>query len=122
MTPTLRPGDRVLAVRRPPVLGGIVVFTAPSGMIMVKRVAGLPGDELAIGDGVVHRNGAAVSEVLDTPGSGSWVVGPGDVFLLSDARDRTLSDSRTFGAVPNSSLIGTVVFRYLPLTRFGKVH
>lgn len=121
MTPVLEPGDHVVALRRTPVLGDIVVFAAPSGMIMIKRVVGVPGDEVAIRDGVVHRNGVARGEVLDTPGSGTWVLGPGEVFVLSDARHLTLADSRTFGAMPVGSILGTVVFRYLPFTRVGKV-
>ncbi len=121
MTPALEPGDHVAAVRRTPVLGDIVVFAAPSGMIMIKRVAGVAGDEVVVRDGVVHRNGVAGGEVLDTPGGGTWVVGPDEVFVLSDARHLTLADSRTFGAVPVDSIIGTVVFRYLPLTRVGRV-
>ncbi len=46
--------------------------------------------------------------------------GEDDVFLLGDNRAAS-SDSRTFGPVPRSSLLGRVRWRYWPPTRFGPV-
>ncbi len=120
MAPALRSGDRVVAIHRPLAAGVIVVFEAADGMVMVKRVVGLPGDTVTIGHGMVLVNGTPREDVLDTPGEGSWSIGPGECFVLSDARDLTLADSRTFGPIDVSSILGTVAFRYRPLSRMGR--
>ena len=36
----------------------------------------------------------------DTEPDGEWRCGPGEMFVLSDARHRTIADSRSFGPVP----------------------
>lgn len=127
MAPTLAPGGIVLVDRLgvPPgdgVVGTIVAFQAPAGWetageVLVKRVVGVPGDIIAIYEGELHRNGAAVVEpYLATPSSteargrliGEWVVGPSQFFLLGDNRSPSL-DSRLFGPVDASRIIGRVL-------------
>lgn len=120
MVPALHPGDRVVTLPRPPGMDDLVVFVAPGGMIMVKRVVALPGDTVAVSGGRVVVDGVARHDVLDTPGEGRWTLSPDEYFVLSDARDLTRSDSRTFGPVPAVSLLGTVVYRYWPPSRVGR--
>jgi signal peptidase I len=63
MLPTFEVNDRVVARMSPPVLlnrGDIVLVNNGSGSIYVKRVAGLPGDRIAVLDGIVILNGHPV--------------------------------------------------------------
>ena len=69
MQPTLRSGDEVLVDRlslalRAPHRGEIVVANAPSGGLVVKRVAAVGGDTIGIEDGVLVVNGHAERERL----------------------------------------------------------
>jgi signal peptidase I len=149
MEPTLhcaRPGawclgsfdDRVIANRlayvfRSPERGEIVVFRAPpaaarcgagEGLTFVKRLIGLPGDRISERAGRIFVNGHALHEPYVEPalrdhGSGSWPRVPaGRYFFLGDDRVHSC-DSRTWGTVPRSSLIGPVFATYWPLDRIG---
>ena len=67
MEPTLDIGSGVFAVRTEPGElhhGDVVIFDAPDGSseIWIKRVIGLPGDEIAIRSDGVYRNGQKLSE------------------------------------------------------------
>lgn len=106
MAPALRPGDRLLAQRiRRPHRGDVVFFTHPrrEGFWLVKRVIGLPGEEVRIVDGRVVIDGSDREDLwagASTVPEGDWTVPQGHMFVLSDARHRTLADSRTLGPVP----------------------
>ncbi len=145
MEPTLMIGDRVLVNKlsydfHDPHRGDIIVFTAPpsarSGGIddLVKRAIGLPGDTVtARPDGSVYINGRRLSEPYlpkDTPttmtsnppgcgapadGSVGCVVPKGDLFMMGDNRTES-KDSRFFGPIPQSSIVGRVFVRIWPLS------
>jgi signal peptidase I len=139
--------DRVLVNRLAydfgsPQRGQIVVFTAPAGanvcqqgeagMTFVKRLIGLPGEtvrEDEKGFILIREPGASAWTKLkepylsarirlaDTADFGqTWKVPTGEYFLLGDNRPDSC-DSRKWGAVPRSSLIGPVIFSYWPPTR-----
>jgi nickel-type superoxide dismutase maturation protease len=96
MSPTLEPGDYLLAVRADVVRrGSLVVLGHPDRphYEMVKRVAATPGE--AAGD----RN-----------------LGPGEYWVTGDNPDGS-TDSRTFGPVRQDVLRGRVVLRYWPARR-----
>ena len=110
----------------------------------VKRVIGLPGDEISMTNYLIRvrtqdsnfsltefeltvqdytTNIPASSELWDSsmPFSGSMeriVLGQNEVFLLSDDRGNT-NDSRTWGPVPIRNISGKALFRYWPLNRLG---
>jgi signal peptidase I len=122
MQPTVAPGDLLLvqhwhgAVHR----GDVVAVDNPlEDGLLVKRVVGLGGDEVAIEDGVLVVDGAAVCEpaidplLLDGVWFGPVRVPEGSLFLLSDHRDGAI-DSRAFGPVPEESLVGSVSGRVWP--------
>jgi len=114
--------------------------------LFVKRVIGLPGDEISMTNFVIRvkAKGSAysltefeVTEVDYTPNipnipalwdsslpfSGnmeSLVLGDDECFVLSDDRSNT-NDSRTWGPVPLSNVSGRALFRYWPFTRFGRI-
>jgi signal peptidase I len=132
MRPTLLPGDHVLVDKVSPHgrdwrRGDRVAFHRPeTGELVVKRVAGLGGDEVAIEDGVLLVNGHPVAEPYADPGAidgvyfGPVRVPSGRVFVLGDNRGNS-QDSRTFGPVPERDLEGRVVAVLWPPSRWSDV-
>lgn len=118
---------RRLPALRAPRHHDVVVFAWPvdPSKTFVKRVVGLPGDTLAMRAGVLQRNGTVVTEpwVHRTGGPadrlrddwGPIVVPPRHLFTLGDHRDHSL-DSRYWGAVPDSLLIGAPWVVYFSIT------
>lgn len=141
--------DRVLVNRLAydfgdPQRGQIVVFVAPAkanrcggrdaGTTFVKRLIGLPG-EIVREDGHgyiwIRRPGTATWTRLSEPYvpartrladksyfSRTWHVPKGGYFMLGDNRPDSC-DSRKWGSVPRSSLIGPVIFTYWPPDRLS---
>ena len=97
-----------------------------SGQTFIKRVVGLPGDKLTIAGGHVIRNGVAEKDTYTRPCQGgsactfpkSIVVPPGDYFMMGDNRGAS-DDSRFWGPVPGSWIIGVAFFTYWPPDRIG---
>ncbi len=137
MEQTLEPDQYVLVDKLTPRFddfkrGDIVVFNPPPGAAepngppYIKRVIGLPGDNVDVHDGKVFVNGTALVEPYlyegqPTEASGGvshWVVPAGDLFVLGDHREVS-ADSRIFGPIPHSSVIGRAWLRYWPLSTFG---
>jgi signal peptidase I len=118
MEPTLRRGDEVLVrkfglgdLRR----GDLVTFAGPpDGELALKRIIGLPGDVVAVRDGVLSVNDVVVPEPYVDPRSvdavyyGPVHVPPGRVLLMGDNRENSI-DSRTYGPVSTDALRGTVL-------------
>ncbi|HYM90530.1 MAG TPA: signal peptidase I [bacterium] len=133
MEPTLMVDDRILVAKfvyrlEPVRQGDVVVFRYPLNpqRDFVKRVIGLPGDRVALKDGVVFVGGQALSEKGYTikPDFGNY--GPVTVparqyFVLGDNRNNS-EDSRFFGYVPRGNIVGKATFIYWPLPRLGLVH
>jgi signal peptidase I len=92
----------------------------------VKRVVGLPGDTIAVHNGHVIRNGKPASEPFASSCQGSQCnlaairVPAGDYFLMGDNRGDS-DDSRYWGPVPRSWIIGKAVATYWPPGRVGGV-
>jgi signal peptidase I len=133
--------DRVLANRfifhfRDPRRGQVVVFDAPPsvtssgcgepGSAFVKRLIGLPGDQIhEDGQGYISINGRRLNEpyvsaavrAQDTSyRNRSWAVPPGEYFMMGDNRGMSC-DSRAWGPVTRSELIGPVFATYWPPKR-----
>jgi signal peptidase I len=122
MTPMIRPGDHLLLDKRHPAevaVGDVVVVHDPLGDdLIVKRVIAVGGDSIGFEDGVLVRNARPVTEpytadFLDGVYYGPDVVPAGDVYLLGDNRVDSV-DSRDFGPVPVSSVVGRVTARVFP--------
>jgi signal peptidase I len=98
----------------------------------IKRIIGLPGDEILITeDGTVRVNGQIYEEKYIAAKTTLWLTGalqPGvpysvqadELFIMGDNRPNS-SDSRQFGSIKRDSVIGVVVYRYLPVTRQGPI-
>jgi signal peptidase I len=108
--------------------GDVVVFWYPRDRTksFIKRVVGLPGEQVEIRRGRVFVNGEALEETyLVTPGSDASYHGPvqvpeGHYFVLGDHRSSS-NDSRLFGPVSESLIYGKAVFAYWPVDRFGAI-
>lgn len=126
MSPTLLPGDRLLAVDRPPAVGRIAVVPHPStpGTLLVKRVVAGAGWNVRLADTRLEITGpGGVGSVIPVPAEYRprvWSLADDEVFLLSDAAHLTRADSRLFGPVPVGSTM-TVIARYLPLRRLTRL-
>lgn len=129
MTPTLIPGEFVLvnklAYRFDEMrYGDIIVFHYPVNPKedYVKRVIGLPGDEIRIQNGVLTVNGKTLQEdyLPDTPiytGDKTWIVPEASVFVMGDNRNSS-SDSRLWGFVPANYIVGKALVIYWPFDQF----
>jgi signal peptidase I len=109
--------------------GDTVVFWFPGdpSKSYIKRVIGVPGDQVEVVDGQVYVNGTALAEPYvpleyrDHSSTPATVVGPDEYFVLGDHRSSS-NDSRTWGAVPRRFIYGKAVFVYWPLDRLGLLH
>jgi signal peptidase I len=108
---------------REPRRGQVVIFRAPPaanapGEDFIKRLIAVPGDRLQIRRGTVIVNGTALVEPYRkeppdlTDNYGPVTIPPQSYFVLGDNRNDS-SDSRYWGFVPESNVIGTPVFIYM---------
>ena len=102
--------------------GDIVVFRFPKNPseTFLKRVTATGGDLIEIRDSILYVNGAAVTEPYATHHApvhrphedwGPTVVPQGQLFVMGDNRDNS-SDSRDWGFVPVTNVIGEPLFVY----------
>ena len=144
MVPTLQVGDRIMvnklsydlhAVHR----GDIVVFKRPPLEMqdfpdLVKRVVGLPGETISSKDGHVYIDGKLLPEPWLPPGPQSYtgalpddqnpqfnMPGPvhipaGEYFVMGDNRTDS-EDSRFFGPIPKSLIVGRAIAVVWPLSQ-----
>lgn len=111
MYPTLKDGDKILVagLMRKPKRGQIVIFR--DGKIsLIKRVAGIPGDEIATKDGVLYINGV---EKADNNSTQNFTLKEDEYYMLGDNLEVS-RDSRAIGAVKEKQLRGTLLFRFFP--------
>jgi signal peptidase I len=130
--------DRLSHAWSPYARGQVVVFQPPAGAEdggypFIKRVVGVAGDTVEVRDGRVFVNGTALDEPYlyrdasgaieptePLSGQTTWTVPAGDVFVMGDHREAS-EDSRAFGPVPVSSIIGRAMLRYWPPSAFGPI-
>ena len=109
-----------------PKRGDVVVFDPPfpydaSGKQFVKRIIAIPGDTIENSSGIIIVNGkpfgndfGATSEISEVP---KTLVPEGYYYVLGDNRNSS-NDSRNFGFVPRTSIIGRVWVIYWPFSNF----
>jgi signal peptidase I len=134
MEPTLQINDRLIIEKvsyhfHKPERGDIVVFSPTDALkaqnfkdAFIKRVIGLPGDQVEVKDGLVYVNGKALAEnyIADKPDYtfGPVTVPPDQYLVLGDNRNNSY-DSHAWGFVPRENLIGRAVVRFWPFNRLG---
>jgi signal peptidase I len=108
--------------------GDVVVFLYPNDQTKsyIKRVIGLPGDDLRIDHGTVWVNGRKLDESYvplkyeDDRSLPEMTVPHGEYFVMGDHRSIS-SDSRDFGSVPRRLIYGKAAFVYWPMDQAGVV-
>lgn len=125
MQPTLKQGYLLLVNKLAykfgePHHGDVVVFhyNGVQDDDYIKRVVGLPGDEIDIRGGVVRVNGSAITEpyIADVPNySGEWTVPENELFVLGDNRNNS-SDSHQWGTIKMEWVVGKAVLIYYPFS------
>jgi signal peptidase I len=148
MEPILMPGDRVLVDKlasdfSPVRTGDIVVFRRPPAdnsavNDLIKRVIAGPGESIYVANCKVYVNGKELSQhylptgwespsseyctVWDAPGMldlpDPYTVPAGHYFMMGDNR-KDSDDSRYWGTVPASYLVGVAFVRIWPPSRVG---
>jgi signal peptidase I len=135
MEPTLQIGDRIivnkLAITWGTIhVGDIVVFKAPPAencgdpvADLVKRVIGVPGDSLKSVGNTIYVNNQPLDETwthtepLGTPIT-PITLKANQYFMMGDNHSNSC-DSRMWGTVPRSDIIGKAFVRIWPLSRIG---
>ncbi|HLT19632.1 MAG TPA: signal peptidase I [Thermomicrobiales bacterium] len=125
-----REGEHIIYPLHPPQRGDIIVFDPPihsTDKPYIKRVIGLPGERVSIRDGSVYINGERLDEEYLGSTSTSWPGRPDDfellipeehVFVMGDNRNNS-TDSRSFGPIPYSDIIGRAWISYWPSDLLG---
>ncbi|NJN31180.1 MAG: signal peptidase I [Synechococcales cyanobacterium RM1_1_8] len=153
MEPTLQIDDRLIIDKvsyrfEAPQRGDIVVFNPTDELrrqdfkdAFIKRIIGLPGDQVEMRNGQVYVNGQAIPEAYIQVGdvaipedikdklNRNWTpnklelparIPPGSYLVFGDNRDNSY-DSRFWGYVPRDKIIGRAVVRFWPPRRVGGI-
>lgn len=134
MLPTLEINDRLIIEKLSydfgtPRRGDIVVFNPPESLnqtdAFIKRVIGLPGDQIEVKNGLVYANGEPLQEpYIETKPNyqyGPVTVPENEYLVLGDNRNESF-DSHYWGFVPQDHLIGRAMFRFWPPDRLGDLN
>lgn len=101
--------------------GDVVVFKHNSSFY-IKRIIGLPGEKIEIKDSKIYINSLILNEnylTEKTSGTINATLEKDEYFVLGDNRDAS-SDSRTWGILDKSLIIGRAWLRLLPLSKIEK--
>lgn len=117
-----------------PKRGDVIIFKAPKNedYDYIKRIIGLPGETIKISKGQVYINNELLQEEayldesvktragLFLSEDQNYSIPQGEYFAFGDNREHS-SDSRDWGGIPTSNIIGKAWFRYWPPTKIGLV-
>lgn len=135
--PTIACGTHVLAEGltyhiRDPRRGEMVAFHASGSadgpitpdanarqLTVIRRVVGVPGDQVMGRNGRVYVNGVKIDDIQTSPFP-RVELSSDDYFVLGDNRSAS-QDSRKFGPVPRNAIFGRVFMAYWPLSEFGRL-
>lgn len=143
MEDTLHENDYMIMYRlaykkHAPERGDIIIFQSSlvnedSGKdkLLIKRVIGLPGDQIMISGGMVYINGEAYEEdylkdgytpAFEIPAEGeTYVVPDGTYFCMGDNRVGSVDSRRSeVGVVPEETIKGKVVIRLFPFSQIKR--
>lgn len=143
MVPNFQSGEYVLTDKvsyrmGDPGRGDIVVFHAPeaarcpegTGCDFIKRILALPRESVEVKNNGIYVNGVKLNEpyIPDSyqTQAGKYTknaivrLGPDEYFVAGDNRPYS-SDSRAWGPINKSDIVGRAFFRYWPLDAVGPV-
>lgn len=130
MSPTVKVGDRLLITQLDPEAevqrGDIVMVESPTGdtLPLLKRVVGLPGDDVWWVQEEVFVNKRPTLDDLRKRGIpharivNKYTLQEDEYFILGDNRENSF-DSLYFGPVSRDMIVGEAFYRYAPLSRAG---
>ncbi|MGM9557187.1 MAG: signal peptidase I [Oscillospiraceae bacterium] len=130
MTPTLKDGEIILSMKTSDFEPGDIVAFYYNNKILVKRVICSAGDWIDIDeDGTVYVNGTLLDEpYLTEKALGDcnielpYQVPDGRVFVMGDHRSTSVDSRNTaVGCVAQEQIVGRIIFRVWPFSRFGSV-
>jgi signal peptidase I len=98
-------------------------FPTAGSQDFIKRVIAVEGDTIRAADGVVYLNGSPLDEDYlpdgtETSDFGRVNVGDDEIFVMGDNRANS-DDSRSFGPIPEGSVVGKAVILIWPPADFG---
>jgi signal peptidase I len=137
MEPTFHTGEVILVSRLhymfdEPQRGDIAVFNPPNPRPdeppYIKRVIGLPGEQIEIRDQQIFIDNVLMQEpyinepcsATDCP-DGNWLLGPNEYFLMGDNRNHSLDSREFLTPVTRERIIGEALVRYWPPSAWGIV-
>lgn len=139
MDPNFHDGEYILTNKfqyhfDEPKRGDVIVFKSPQNpdIDYIKRIIGLPGDKVALRNNHFYVNSKELPESYIAPElftyNGSYLregmeilVPENHYFVVGDNRPRS-SDSREWGPIEKSAIIGKSQFRYWPFDRMGIIN
>ncbi|HYE08770.1 MAG TPA: signal peptidase I [Patescibacteria group bacterium] len=131
MNPTLHEGQMLVISKinyfmGEPERGDIVVLKDEvENKLLIKRVIGLPGEEIQLKDGKVYINSEELQpDYTSFPtyayAQEQWSLSEGEYFMLGDNREHSRdSRSENVGLVQRANIIGKAVFRIWPFNKLG---
>lgn len=130
MVPTLQEGEYIIINKLSyyldePKRGDIIVLRFPNDRSrdFIKRIIGLPGDQVEIQNHEVKVNGVVLNEpyISGPPNyNGSWLVPEGQYFVLGDNRNNS-SDSHNWSFLPRDDIVGKAWLIYWQPEHWGLV-
>ncbi len=137
MVPTLHDGDELFVEKVTRYFGAIHRFdiiTVDTHWVetdhpnrVIKRVIGLPGEEVELKDGKVYINGQELDQPFLDPQLKTVArdlrfsklkLGENEYYVLGDNRNNS-TDSRYYGPVPQSAILGKLLVRFYPFDSMG---
>jgi signal peptidase I len=118
-----------LPALRPPKRGDVIVFIYPEDKSkdFIKRLIGLPGDQVEIKNGSIYINDKPATEAIfnqiyyynrgEFGSPGQKMIVPADSYFVLGDNSATSKDSRYWGFVPKNNLLGEAIIIYWPLQR-----
>ncbi len=126
MYPTLKDGDIMILNKVGFKLSNVnrfdIVVINNSDSLLIKRVIGLPNEQIKVDNNVLYIDGKKVEQPFLDEGVSTndfeYVVSPDCYFVMGDNREISL-DSRVLGCFKIDDIKGTASFTFYPFSRFG---